>query len=132
MGGMNSTMIYCKNFINVTMYPWYNNKKDGFLLRWFFWKQKKIGLISIFSRKVVRIFWDHCLQTLRLLPFKIVFSLYIILVLSKSPQSFIIKESSFISGRIPEEALLVQIIKAQIQRLLIKLLIQRASVAICA
>jgi hypothetical protein len=23
--GMNSTMIYCKNFVNVTIYPQYNN-----------------------------------------------------------------------------------------------------------
>jgi hypothetical protein len=26
-GGLNSAKIYCKNFVNVTMYPQYNNNK---------------------------------------------------------------------------------------------------------
>jgi hypothetical protein len=26
-GGLNSTKIFCKNFVNVTMYPQYNNNK---------------------------------------------------------------------------------------------------------
>jgi hypothetical protein len=26
VGGVNLTKIYCKNFVNVTMYPQYNNK----------------------------------------------------------------------------------------------------------